>query len=92
VENGERELFRTGGGFLPPRTRSRLHPCPSPFIVSAVVLLPHLILEQGDSPRVSTHTPEILHKSAHALKKWKLTQSDENKLEWTHPWADGPFS
>jgi hypothetical protein len=95
--------FRLEGNFLtppPPCLHSSpsgtpkpppLLPCLPPFIISTVGLLPHNILKQGDPPQGTARIIKILHKNAYALKRQKLTQSDENELEQTHLGVDDPL-
>jgi hypothetical protein len=68
--------FGLEGSFLPPCPHGRpggspspppLPPCPQPFIVGMVGLLPHRILGQGDPPQGTTRVPKILRKNAYVL-------------------------
>jgi hypothetical protein len=42
-------------------------------------------------PQGTARIIKILHKNAYALKRQKLTQSDENELEQTHLGVDDPL-
>jgi hypothetical protein len=77
---------RPGGSPKPPP----LLPCLPPFIIGTIGLPPAHIFRQSDPLWGATRIPKILHKNAHALRKQKLTQSDENELKQTHPGADDP--
>jgi hypothetical protein len=55
-----------------------------------VGLPPCYILKQGDPPWGTVRIPNTLHENVYLLKKQKLTQSDENELEQTHPGVGDP--
>jgi hypothetical protein len=86
---------------LPPHPHPHSHPdgtpklppllaCLPPFVVGTIGLPPYHILRQGDPSWGDACIPKILHKNAYTLRKQKLTQLEENKLEQTHLGAEDP--